>query len=105
MKIDKPIFLNLIEGFGLSLIVVGSLLKIFIRVDGHFLVYTFIMGILLTGCIHTEGIIEIKGKIIDEYTKTPIPWRETIIQGLIITGFLPFNSGRITLFRAYSEIW
>jgi len=41
------------------------------------------MGILLTGCLKTEGILEIKGKVIDEYTKVLIPLRDIIVKGLV----------------------
>jgi hypothetical protein len=40
-------------------------------------------GMLLTGCVNTEGTLEIKGKVIDEYTKEPIPGRDIIVQGLL----------------------
>jgi hypothetical protein len=44
---------------------------------------TFTTIVLLTGCVNTEGTLEIKGKVIDDYTKMVIPWRNIIIQGLI----------------------
>jgi len=40
-------------------------------------------GLLLLGCLNTEGTLEIKGKVIDEYTKMQIPRREIIIHGLV----------------------
>jgi hypothetical protein len=56
------------------------------------------MWILLTGCIKTEGILKIEGKVIDKHTKTPIPGRDIIIQGL--TGsyerFVPVYAGQFT---------
>jgi len=44
---------------------------------------TFATGLLLTGCCNTEGTLEIKGKVIDEYTKMQIPGRDIIVQGLV----------------------
>lgn len=43
----------------------------------------FTTGFLLTGCLNTEGTLEIKGKVIDEYTKMQIPRRDIIVQGLV----------------------
>jgi hypothetical protein len=40
-------------------------------------------GLFSTGCLNTEGTLEIRGKVIDDYTKTEIPRRGIIIQGLI----------------------
>jgi hypothetical protein len=49
-----------------------------------FIIYTvFTAAILLTGCIKTEGILEIKGKVMDEDTKEQIPLRKIIVQGLV----------------------
>ena len=44
---------------------------------------TFISVLLFTGCLNTEGTLEIKGKVIDENTKKQIPGRDIIIQGLV----------------------
>jgi len=44
---------------------------------------TFASGLLLIGCLNTEGTLEIKGKVIDEYTKMQIPRRNIIVQGLV----------------------
>jgi hypothetical protein len=41
------------------------------------------VGILFLGCINTEGIIKVKGKVTDESTKEPIPGRVVIVQGLV----------------------
>ena len=43
----------------------------------------FASGLLLMGCLNTEGTLEIKGKVIDEYTKILIPRRDIIVQGLV----------------------
>jgi len=37
-------------------------------------------GLLLSGCLKTEGILEIKGKVVDECTKALIPGRDIIVQ-------------------------
>jgi hypothetical protein len=44
---------------------------------------TFAYGLLLTGCLNTEGTLEIKGKVIDDFTKLQIPRRDIIVQGLV----------------------
>jgi hypothetical protein len=56
------------------------------------------LGILLTGCLKTEGILEIKGKVVDECTKAQIPWREIIVQGLVVSNnkLVPINAGRFS---------
>jgi hypothetical protein len=41
-------------------------------------------GILLLGCLRAEKNLEIKGKVQDEFTKAAIPYREIIIQALVI---------------------
>ena len=43
----------------------------------------FALGLLFTGCLNTEGTLEIQGKVIDEYTKMQIPGRDIIVQGLV----------------------
>lgn len=49
----------------------------------HVVLLSYILGVLLTGCINTEGTLKIRGKVIDDYTKTEIPFRSIIIQGLL----------------------
>jgi hypothetical protein len=44
---------------------------------------TFASGILFTGCLRTEGNLEIKGKVIDESTKLQIPGRDLFVQGFV----------------------
>ncbi len=46
-----------------------------------FIFIAFASG-MLTGCFNTEGTLKIKGKVIDESTKTGIPWKNIIVQGL-----------------------
>jgi hypothetical protein len=41
----------------------------------------FTSGVLI-GCVNTEGTLKIKGKIIDEITKTGIPFKNIIVQGV-----------------------
>jgi hypothetical protein len=45
--------------------------------------FLFLTIILLTGCISTEGTLQIEGKVIDEYTNKLIPGRKIIVQGLV----------------------
>jgi hypothetical protein len=40
---------------------------------------------LLSACVHTEGRLDIKGKVIDEGTKAGIPNKKVIVQGLVYT--------------------
>lgn len=56
------------------------------------------IGILLTGCLNTEGTLEIRGKVLDEYTKTQIPGRDIIVQGLIRGSeeFIPVDAGQFS---------
>jgi hypothetical protein len=49
-----------------------------------FILLAFALGVL-TGCVKTEGILKIKGKILDESTKTGIPWKGIIVQGVVNT--------------------
>jgi hypothetical protein len=58
----------------------------------------FTLGILLTGCINTEGIIEIKGKVMDEATKAPIPGRDIFVQGLVESNnkLVPTDAGQFS---------
>jgi len=58
----------------------------------------FASGLLFTGCLNTDGTIEIKGKVIDEYTKNQIPDRNIIIQGLVRNGekLVPTDAGQFS---------
>ena len=47
-----------------------------------FIFITFTSGVL-TGCLGTEGTLNIKGKVLDESTKTGILWKNIIIQGFV----------------------
>jgi hypothetical protein len=38
---------------------------------------------VLTGCVNTEGTLKIKGKVLDESTKTGIPRKNIIVQGVV----------------------
>jgi hypothetical protein len=59
---------------------------------------TFSIGVLLAGCVNTEGTLEIKGKVSDDYTKTVIPFRDIIIQGLIVRNekLIPVDAGQFS---------
>ncbi len=59
---------------------------------------SFSTGVLLSGCINTEGTIRIKGTVTDEFTKTPIPWRNIIVQGLVQNDkkLVPIDAGQFT---------
>lgn len=46
-------------------------------------IITFAVGLVLTGCLNTEGTLEIKGEIIDDLTRMQIPGRDVIVQGLV----------------------
>jgi hypothetical protein len=63
-----------------------------------FIYLTFATGVLFTGCVHTEGTLEIKGKVVDEYTKVLIPGRDIIIQGLVRSNnkFVPIDAGQFS---------
>jgi hypothetical protein len=56
------------------------------------------MGVLLAGCINTEGIIKIEGKVIDECTGAQIPGRDIFVQGLVVSNdkLVPVNTGEFT---------
>lgn len=58
----------------------------------------FSIGLLLVGCLNTEGFLEIEGKVIDENTKVLIPGREIIVQGLIRDNneFVPIDAGQFS---------
>jgi len=43
----------------------------------------FAFSLLLSGCTNTVGIIELKGKIVDEGTKTAIPNQSVVIEALL----------------------
>jgi hypothetical protein len=59
---------------------------------------TFAYGLLLIGCLNTEGTLEIKGKVIDEYTKMQIPRRDIIVQGLVKNEkeLVPIDAGQFS---------
>jgi len=62
-------------------------------------IYTaFTLAILFNGCSKTEGILKIKGKVIDESTKVPIARRVIIVQGLVSNNnsLIPIDAGQFT---------
>ena len=78
-----------ISQFAKSISLVISIFSIYI---------TSTIGVLLLGCINTEGTLEIKGKVIDDYTKTEIPCRSIIIQGLLESNekLIPIDAGQFS---------
>jgi hypothetical protein len=48
-----------------------------------FFIYIALASVSLIGCVNTEGTIKIKGKVLDETTKTGIPWKSIIVQGVV----------------------
>ena len=63
-----------------------------------FICIIFDTGVLLTGCVSTEGTLNIKGKIIDEYTNVQIPGRDIIVQGLVDSSnkLVPIDAGQFS---------
>lgn len=39
--------------------------------------------LFLTGCLRTEGTIELQGRVVDEFTKEGIPNRKVIVKGIL----------------------
>jgi hypothetical protein len=66
----------------------------------------FVFGILLSGCINTVGRIELKGRVVDDSTQTPIPnisvmvqaiqQRDDITKNIFIGDFTTDSSGCFT---------
>jgi hypothetical protein len=42
-----------------------------------------ILSIILTGCSHTEDVLELRGKVLDEKTKVTIPNRQIIVHSVV----------------------
>ena len=49
----------------------------------YILYIVFVFSIILTGCQYTEGILELKGKALDEKTNAPVPNRKIIVHALV----------------------
>jgi hypothetical protein len=47
-----------------------------------FIFIAFASGMIIA-CVNTEGTLKIKGKVLDEKTKTGIPWKNIIVQGVV----------------------
>lgn len=67
----------------------------------RFFILIVLMSVVLTGCIdfvNTKGTLEIKGKVSDEDTRKGIPFKNIIIQGLVISKnnnkSVPVEAGR-----------
>jgi hypothetical protein len=64
-----------------------------------FLLYIALgIEIFSSGCLKTEGKLELKGKVIDEYTKEEIPGRNIIVEGLVERNndLVPVNAGQFS---------
>ncbi|MBK7134382.1 MAG: hypothetical protein IPH69_16645 [Bacteroidales bacterium] len=62
-------------------------------------IYTIlVMSILLSGCVKTSGKLEIKGTVTDESTRSPIPGRSVIVQGLVLNNnkLVPVDAGEFS---------
>lgn len=59
---------------------------------------TFIISVLLFGCVNTEGDLVLSGYIRDEYTNLEVPFRHVIVQGLRESNqkFIPFEVGQFS---------
>lgn len=55
----------------------------------------FVFSIIFTGCLNTEGILELKGKVLDEKTQETIPNRKIIVHALVKNddAFIPIYAG------------
>jgi hypothetical protein len=62
----------------------------------YFSLIAFVTVILFMGCENPEGILELKGKVLDENTKATIPRREIIVQALVQSDnkLIPVNTGQ-----------
>jgi len=49
----------------------------------HIRYLVVVFSIVLTGCMYTEGILELKGKTLDEKTNVPIPNRKIIVHAMV----------------------
>jgi hypothetical protein len=49
----------------------------------RFLIFIAYASGVLAGCVNTEGTLKIKGKVLDESTKTGVPWKNIIVQGIV----------------------
>jgi hypothetical protein len=62
----------------------------------YFSFLAFVTVILFMGCGDTEGMLEIKGKVLDESSQVTIPRREIVVQALVQNGnkLIPVNAGQ-----------
>jgi hypothetical protein len=86
------------ENCNFFLIVSQNAKPYYLFLKKFFINIAFATIILLIGCVNTEGILKIKGKVIDEYTKVSIPGREIIVQGLLESNnkLVPIDAGRFS---------
>jgi hypothetical protein len=73
-----------------------NILSKFDLVHKKYLIFT--IGVLLAGCVNTEGTLEIKGKVIDEFTGEQIAGKKIIIQALVKNDkeFVPIDAGQFS---------
>jgi hypothetical protein len=62
----------------------------------HNRLIVFVLSILLCGCNNTVGIIELKGKVVDESTKTAIPNISIMVEALDQTNDKSIYAGDFT---------
>jgi hypothetical protein len=62
-----------------------------------FIFIVFVSGVL-EGCMKTTGTLKIKGKVFDESSKTGIPWKNIIVQGLVYSNnkLEPIEAGQFS---------
>jgi hypothetical protein len=48
----------------------------------YFVYIIFFAVFFLAGCLRTEGTINLRGKVVDDFTREKIPYRKVIVQGL-----------------------
>jgi hypothetical protein len=62
-----------------------------------FILIAFAIG-MLSACVNTEGSLKIKGNVLDENTKTGIPWKNIIVQGIVNSNdkLVPVEAGQFT---------
>jgi hypothetical protein len=49
----------------------------------HFILVAF-ASLVLIGCVNTDGILKLEGKVTDEGTGAGIPWKHIIVHGLVV---------------------
>jgi len=67
-------------------------------VNIKFFIFIALASGVLTGCLNTDGTINLKGKVLDERTETGIPWNNIIVQGLVNNNniLVPIEAGQFS---------